>query len=83
MNETLEVEGKYMLEELAMSECSSRATLSPLPPVIPSKDIPGDGKIKFARGILMIEVKATFSMYSDWRTRKWPMIERANNELMT
>ena len=47
MNETLEVEGKYMLEELAMSECSSRATLSPLPPVIPSKDIPGDGKKAF------------------------------------
>jgi len=45
MNETLEVEGKYMLEELAMSECSSRATLSPLPPVIPSKDIPGDGDL--------------------------------------
>jgi hypothetical protein len=65
MNETLEVEGKYMLEELAMSECSSRATLSPLPPVIPSKDIPGDGKITVAGGVSMTAVQAIFSMYSD------------------
>jgi len=31
----------------------------------------------------MIEVKVIFFMYSDWRMRKWLMIERAKNEPTT
>lgn len=44
MEESLEMDGKYYLEEVCMSETSSRATLSPLPLIVSIKDVPGDGK---------------------------------------
>jgi len=44
MEESLDMDGKYYLEEVALSETSSRKTLSPLPLIVSIKDNPGDGK---------------------------------------
>jgi len=45
MEESLEIDGKYFLEEVSVSETSSRGTLSPLPLIASIKDVPGDGDL--------------------------------------
>jgi len=45
MEESFEIDGKYYLEEVAISETSSRGTLSPLPLIVSIKDTPGDGDL--------------------------------------
>ena len=57
MEESFEIDGKYYLEEVAISETSSRGTLSPLPLIVSIKDTPGDGQ-------LQIDTSSTYIVYT-------------------